>query len=113
MVKNAMGDALGSCAHCTRIGADSYERPIVAYTSARKPKVLKMGPVKSPVQTFHSQIGGPISGPWRVPCGQDVRRDRIPVWTGPESAQKGTAVYQVLKVEISNSRALWSCRQEA
>ena len=28
-VKNAMGDALGSCAHCTRIGMDSYERPIV------------------------------------------------------------------------------------
>ena len=68
-VKNAMGDALGSCADCTRIGMDSYERPVVAYTSARKPKVLKMGPVKSPVQTFHSQIGGSSSGPCSVPCG--------------------------------------------
>ena len=29
------------------IGMDSYERPIVVYTSVRKPKVLKMGPVKS------------------------------------------------------------------
>ena len=32
--------------------------------------------------------------------------DRIPVWTGPESAQKGTVAYQVLKVEKSNSSAL-------
>ena len=32
--------------------------------------------------------------------------DRIPVWTGPESAQKGTVAYQVLKVEKSIFSAL-------
>ena len=63
----------------------SYERPIVAYTSAKKPKVLKIGPVKSPVQTFHSQLGGSISGPCRVPCGHvgpDSRLDRAGECTG-------------------------------
>ena len=32
--------------------------------------------------------------------------DRIPVWTGPESAQKGSVAYQVLKVEMSIFSAL-------
>ena len=32
--------------------------------------------------------------------------DRIPVWTGPESVQKGTVAYQVLKVEMSIFSAL-------
>ena len=32
--------------------------------------------------------------------------DRIPVWTAPESAQKGTVAYQVLKVEMSIFSAL-------
>ena len=32
--------------------------------------------------------------------------DRIPVWTGPESAQKGTVAYQVLEVEMSIFSAL-------
>ena len=53
-----MCDALGSCFHSTRIGMHSYQHPSVAYGSARNQKVLKMGPVKSPVQTFHSQMGG-------------------------------------------------------
>ena len=32
--------------------------------------------------------------------------DWFPVWTGPESAQKGSVAYQVLKVEMSNFTAL-------
>ena len=32
--------------------------------------------------------------------------DLIPVWTGPESAQKGSVAYQVLKVKKSIFSAL-------
>ena len=70
-----MCDALGSCLHSNRIGMDSYQHPSVAYGSARNQKVLKMSPVKSPVQTFHSHMGGSSSatlhGPLR-PCRTDL-----------------------------------------
>ena len=44
--------ALGACAHRTRVGVDSYQRPSVAYGSAGKLKWPKSGQVKGPAQTF-------------------------------------------------------------